>query len=242
MVEQAVPSPDAHHPLTEIPSAAYVDGLPVVAPVPDEGYDLAQVIEVASAGRTFSIARADKSSEWFLAIAVALNAGAVATLFSSMDKITYESTDYICFLLGLGAVLASSALAGFLAHVSSDNFADLFNAVLQVQNEKSGDHTPIEAAYQKLGHGSIVRNAPMFLRFVSVALFFVGVINLYFSLPHRLEPASRRCLAIQNDMLARQPRRLDSRELFTALGCHPQGEGVMQLLPSSTGRDRVKPT
>jgi hypothetical protein len=41
----------------------------------------------------------------------------------------------------------------------------------------------------------------------------------------------RRCLAIQRDMLAAQPRRLDDAELFKAFGCRPQGEGSVFAKP-----------
>ena len=41
----------------------------------------------------------------------------------------------------------------------------------------------------------------------------------------------RRCLAIQRDMLASQPRRSDGPDLFQALGCRPQGEGSVYAPP-----------
>jgi len=42
----------------------------------------------------------------------------------------------------------------------------------------------------------------------------------------------RRCLAVQRDMLAAQPRRTDSPDLFQALGCRPQGEGSVYAPPA----------
>lgn len=40
-----------------------------------------------------------------------------------------------------------------------------------------------------------------------------------------------RCLAIQQDMLAAEPKRTDGPDLFQALACRPQGEGSVFAKP-----------
>ncbi len=77
-----------------------------------------------------------------------------------------------------------------------------------------------------------VRHMPMPWRWgglavAAVALLLMGVETV--PLVRGIQAASaandRRCLALQHDMLAAQPRRRDDPDLFQALGCRPQGEG-----------------
>jgi hypothetical protein len=46
----------------------------------------------------------------------------------------------------------------------------------------------------------------------------------------------RRCLVIQRDMLSAKPRRDDGPDVFQALGCRPQGDGIVRAKP--TDRER----
>lgn len=66
-----------------------------------------------------------------------------------------------------------------------------------------------------------------------VLLPFVGIIGTS-TVTHGIQDSranDRRCLAIQGDMLAAQPRRADGRDLFQALGCRPKGEGSVYAVP-----------
>ena len=51
---------------------------------------------------------------------------------------------------------------------------------------------------------------------------------------------SRRCEAIQKDMLSARPRRSDSVDLFQALGCRPQGQGNVYAPPVRKASGRLK--
>ena len=60
----------------------------------------------------------------------------------------------------------------------------------------------------------------------------IGLVATGLALGPAVVANDRRCLAIQRDMLAAQPRRADGPDLFEALGCRPQGEGSVFAKPT----------
>jgi len=59
----------------------------------------------------------------------------------------------------------------------------------------------------------------------AVLISAIALIGTLMPLVNRDPANSRRCLAIQRDMLSSMPLRSDDPDLFQALGCRPQGDG-----------------
>jgi len=70
----------------------------------------------------------------------------------------------------------------------------------------------------------------------AVLISAIALIGTLMPLVNRDGANSRRCLAIQHDMLAAQPRRADGPDLFQALGCRPKGAGSVFAGPTKRER------
>jgi len=85
-------------------------------------------------------------------------------------------------------------------------------------------------------HTAATSNGPLSKLMFAVAaccLLTAGYMSIRVTseIKHNYSANSRRCLAIQTDMLAAMPRRTDDPDMFQALGCRPLGEGSVYASP-----------
>ena len=165
----------------------------------------------------------NRLSNLFLGFSVA------AIAFGAHEVSQWEPSKSAVIALVAGVAWASSFLAGVARGHA------IFDAIRAngAMNEGGERHPRFGEARD--GFNRANRRAGRAYRWQRWLLFGGAALFAAAACGHVLERVDvandRRCLAIQRDMLAAQPRRRDDAELFRAFGCRPQGEGSVYARP-----------
>jgi len=127
---------------------------------------------------------------------------------------------------GLAAVVASFFVQGEMAFANPVHLATIgLGAALAIIAAHS-------VALAEDGHGKIAT------AIATILAVGVGALVIYEGsvADKAIQANISRCAIIQQDMLSAAPRRQDGADLFQALGCKPQGDGMVQLPGSSADR------
>jgi hypothetical protein len=164
-----------------------------------------------------------KMSGWLTASLLAINgAGALATLNAapSANDLTIPG-----LLFGSGilmAMLSAVAIQAFQGAVAGplDALINYWRGA-QIYGERDIQiEVELRKPIDKINRFSFV---PPAIGWMSGLLFMTGAITLALIVAQPDQTALGRCEVLQKDMTSLEPRRVDSRELFTALGCKQSG-------------------
>ena len=174
----------------------------------------------------------NRLSNLFLGFTVA------AIAFGAHEVSQWEPSKSAAIALVAGIAWAGSFLAGVArGHAVFD--AIRANGAMNEGGERHPRFGEARGAFNKANRrAGRAYTWQRWLLFGGATLFAVAALS---HVLERVDVANdRRCLAIQRDMLAAQPRRRDDAELFKALGCRPQGEGSVFAKPIRWERRTVQ--
>ncbi|VVT07349.1 hypothetical protein SPHINGO391_390040 [Sphingomonas aurantiaca] len=201
----------------------------------------AAVTDNRATGKTLQ----DKTGAFIQATTIAVNGGACIALLSAIDKVGFSYLPYVIFLAGI----ILSLLRSSIAHIIATRHIAITTAIeIAILNKKTIDVEQLQNV-KKLANGyealTLWSRRSEWLRFMPIITFVVGCVATGVSIDRDKVAAGgpanvARCAALQEDMLRARPRRLDSRELFQALGCRPQGEGSVYAVGERAIRKLTK--
>jgi hypothetical protein len=170
-----------------------------------------------------------KMSGWLTASLLAINgAGALATLNAAPNA---NDLTIPGLLFGGGiltAMLSAVAIQSFQEAVAGPLDA-LINYWRGAQIYGERDTLVEEELRKPLNKVNRFSFVPPAIGWLSGLLFFAGAITLALIVAQPDQAALNRCEVLQRDMTSLEPRRADSRELFTALGCKQSGTTKIEM-------------
>lgn len=183
--------------------------------------------------RNFIYSLRSSMANWIMATIFAMNgAGALTSINAIKD---YNLSEYPAFIFAFGVVF--SFLYGFFLDISINQISDYIEKITRhfsrlaesgIENDKSKIRL-ISEAKRGIRFGWISNS----FQWLSIASFLAG--SLYLGLQFSKSNASdlRRCEALEKDILASQPKRVDSLEIFKAFGCKTATQLSVQARPYS---------
>lgn len=183
--------------------------------------------------RDFIYSLRSSMKNWIMATIFAMNgAGALTSITSIKD---YNASAYPALIFAIGVIF--SFLYGFFLDISIDQISEFIEKTTRhfselaesgIENDKSKIRLISEGS-QGIRFGWISTS----FQWLSIASFLTG--SLYLGMQFSRNNASdiRRCEALEKDILASQPKRGDSLEIFKAFGCKTATQLSVQARPYS---------
>jgi hypothetical protein len=214
--------------------------------MPDNAHDperfekafIASFLEVYEAAVPRQEQRSVDASKWSLAALLTINGGGVLGIINAGERFENPILPASIYLIGMSAAVLTAA-AIRVAVAADLNHAQLLfgkakrasigvESSLLVYNyitKSIGRRKKIGEHFQQI--------IPFALEAMSgIAFLCASVVSV-----QTIDPGSAandaRCVALQADFLSAKPKRPDSREMFEALKCRPQGEGSVYAPPRS---------
>lgn len=168
----------------------------------------------------FAAEQVASTAKWLTASLLAVNgAGALAAVNALKDGGAWLPS--LLFTLGIISALLSATAMQEIYNNTSDPLLSHDNYWIQVAD--NGYRDPNEEDSLQAASTAAMRLArmPPILGWISGLLFLAGAVLLALNVTSGESANARRCLSIERDMLSARPKRANSAELYTALGCGP---------------------
>lgn len=161
-----------------------------------------------------------KTSGWLTASLLAINAGGALAALNAAERGPAATGPALVFGMGiLTALLSAVTMQEFLIKMTG-SVEQCLSYWRRVQISGVHDEQEARQVQEALKQTKKRRHIAPVIGWVSGIHFFIGA-GLLAHTSQRLPQVDAVCSALQRDMLSSNPRRSDSRELFTALKCTP---------------------
>lgn len=168
---------------------------------------------------------------WSATAVGTFNAAALATSINLSDKL-YHSGPVISVF---GSALAFTFITAAVYAYAMSEMWDKIDGALDFMKLDPVDRT-LENAKSLPDNSEAISEPlqiPILTGIITAVLTIAGIVLFAFNAKLDDVANTRRCIAIQRDMLSAKPRRDDGPDLFQALGCRPQGEGSVYAPPQN---------
>ncbi len=181
--------------------------------------------------------RSADAAKWSLAALLTMNGGAVLAILSSQARFSNPVGPATVFTVGMFFTILSAAAVRIEIRRDANRAALVIRQANRVTQNRLGAPKTVKDLtnlWQNKRSDKLTKWLAFLAEACSAALFLVGALWSIQTIDPVKIAHDRQCEALQSDMLSARPRRSDSKDLFVALGCRPQGSGNVFAKPQTS--------
>lgn len=171
---------------------------------------------------------------WAAASVVAFNAAGLAATLSMLDKIKFPVFTALAYVSALALCFVTGVLYVVAMSTTWDKIDDWLDQLKLPVHKRNADE--FKAAMEGAANTKKLLLPMIYVGLLASIASVMAPTSFAIGLKVSDPDNDARCLSIQRDMLSAHARRADDPDLFSALGCVPEGEGSVYAPP--TDRER----